>query len=215
MNPPGYRSMLRGKVEGSRFELRLELVRYAQEHGIWEAGRAFRCSRNTVRLWLRRYEAGGAGALVERTRAPKRIPHKTSKQQERRVVAARTAVPCYGPRRLKSQFGLKMSKNAIARILKEKGLTRRRRKKREKQADLREVKARYRALTHLQMDVKYLWDIPQYWPQMEALGLPRYEYTIRDTKSGALFLGFAQQLSVTYTSILIQRCLKHLERFGI
>jgi len=45
MNPPGYRSMLRGKVEGSRFELRLELVRYAQEHGIWEAARAFRAIR--------------------------------------------------------------------------------------------------------------------------------------------------------------------------
>src|SRR5690606_41048891 len=59
MNPPGYSSMLRGKVEGSRFELRLELVRYAQEHGIREAARAFRASRNTVRLWLRRYEAGG------------------------------------------------------------------------------------------------------------------------------------------------------------
>lgn len=61
MNPPGYRSMLRGKVEGSRFELRLELVRYAQEHGIREAARAFRASRNTVRLWLRRYEAGEPG----------------------------------------------------------------------------------------------------------------------------------------------------------
>jgi len=215
MSPPTYRSMLRGKVEGSRFELRLEMVRYAQAHGIREAARVFRSSRNTVRLWLRRYEAGGAGALVEQSRAPKRIPHKSSPAQVRKVVAARQAVPCYGPRRLRSAFGLMPSKNAIARILKEQGLTRRKRKKREKQADLREVKARYRALTHLQMDVKVLWDIPQYWAQMQALELPRYEYTIRDTKSGALFLGFSQQLTVTYASLLIRRCLKHLERFGI
>ncbi len=215
MSPPTYRSMLRGKVEGSRFELRLQMVRYAQEHGIREAARVFRSSRNTVRLWLRRYEAGGVAALEERSRAPKRIPHKTSAAQVRRVVSARKAVPCFGPRRLKSEFGLKPSKNAIARILKEAGLTKRKRKKRQKQADLREVKARYRALTHLQMDVKVLWDIPQYWPQIQARELPRYEYTIRDTKSGALFLGFSQQLTVTYASLLIRRCVKHLERFGI
>lgn len=215
MSPPGYRSVMRGKVEGSRFEWRLEMVRWAQEKGIREAARTFRASRNTVRLWLRRYEAGGAGSLVERSRAPKRIPHKTSRAQERKVIAARKSVPCYGPKRLKTHFELTPSKNAIGRILKVNGLTKRRRKKREKQADLREVKARYRALTHLQMDVKYLWDIPQYWPQIEALGLPRYEYTIRDTKSGALVLGFAQQLSVTYASILIRRCLRHLEDWGM
>lgn len=215
MSPPRYRSILRGKVEESRFEFRLEMVRFSQEHGIREAARVFRASRNTVRLWKRRYEAGGAGALVEQSRAPKRIPHKTTKAQERAIEAARQAVPCYGPVRLKTMFGLQPSKNAIGRVLKVKGLTRQRRKKRQKQADLREAKAKYRALTHLQMDVKYLWDIAQYWPQMEALGLPRYEYTIRDTKSGALFLGFSSQLTVTYASLLIRRCLTHLERWGV
>jgi transposase len=215
VNPPGYRSITRGMMEEGRFAFRLQLVRYAQEHGVREAGRAFRASRNTVRLWLRRYEAAGAGGLMDRSRAPKRIGHKTSRAEEKRIVAARKMVPCYGPLRLKSAFGLKAGKNAIGRILKEKGLTKRRKKKREKQADLRAVKARYRALTHLQMDVKYLWDIPQYWPQLEALGLPRYEYTIRDTKSGALSLGFAHELSVAYASLLIKRYLKHLERWGI
>lgn len=215
MSPPSYRSILRGKVEESRFEFRLQMVRHAQEQGIRETARVFRASRNTVRLWLRRYEAGGAGALREESRAPKRIPHKTPKAEERKVIAARRAVPCYGPRRLKQMFELELSKNAIGRILKAEGLTRRKRKKREKQADLREAKAKYRALTHLQMDVKYLTDLPHYWPQMEARGLPRFEYTIRDTKSGAVFLGFGQQLSVTYASILIRRCLAHLKLWGI
>ena len=215
MSPPGYRSMMRGKVEESRFELRLEMVRWAQEKGIRDAARAFRASRNTVKLWLRRYEADGVRALEDRSRAPKRIPHKTSQAEARKVIAARKAVPCFGPARLKEMFDLAPSCGAIARIVKEEGLTRRRKKKREKQADLREEKARYRALTHLQMDVKYLWDIPHYWTQMEGLGLPRYEYTIRDTKSGALFLGFGNQLSVTYASILIRRCITHLGRWGI
>lgn len=49
MSPLTYRSAIRGKVEESRFALRLELVRYAQEEGIREAARTFGCSRNTVR----------------------------------------------------------------------------------------------------------------------------------------------------------------------
>jgi transposase len=215
MNPPSYRNAMEGKEKEARFQYRLRLVRHAQEHGIRATGRAFRCERATVRTWLRRYEAEGVRGLEERSRAPKRIPHKATAEEEEAIITARQAVPCFGPDRLIEWFGLSRSRNTIGRILKAHGLTRRRRKKREKRADLREVKAQYRALTHLQMDVKYLTDIPHYWPQMEALRLPKFEYTIRDTKSGALFLGFGRQLSVTYASLLIRRCLGHLERCGI
>lgn len=215
MSPLTYRSAIRGKVEESRFALRLELVRYAQDKGIREAARTFGCSRNTVRCWLRRHEAQGAGGLVDQSRAPKRIPHKASVELEQHVEACRKRAPCMGPRRLKHEFDLPLGKNAIGRILREKELVRRRRRKRERQNDLREVKARYQALTHLQMDVKYLTDLPEYWPQMEALGLPRFQYTIRDTKSGGTFLGFGDELSVTFSSLLIRRCLTHLSRWGI
>lgn len=221
MNPPSYRNTMEGKDKEARFYHRLRMVRHAQEYGLRATARAFRCSRNTVRLWVRRYEGedeelgAGAGALVEKSRAPHRIPHKTLAEEEAKVIEARKKVPHYGPDRLKEWFDLAPSRNAIGRILKDHGLTKPKRKKREKQADLREVKAQYPALTHLQMDVKYLTDIPQYWPQMQAVGLPKYEYTIRDTKSGATFLGFGHQVTVTYASLLIQRCLNHLERWGI
>ncbi len=215
MNPPSYSNVMEGKDKESRFQHRLRMVRHAQAHGIRVTERVFRCSRNTVRKWLRRYEAEGVKGLEERSRAPHRIPHKTSPAEEAKVVAARQQVPNYGPDRLKEWFDLEPSPNTIGRILKDRGLTKPKRKKRHKQADLRAVKAQYPALTHLQMDVKYLWDIPQYWPQMQALGLPKYEYTIRDTKSGAVFLGFGHQVTVTYASLLIQRCLNHLERYGI
>jgi transposase len=215
MSPPRYRSMMEGKDKDACFQFRLRLVRHAQEYGVRATAKAYLCSRNTVRLWLRRYEAEGVRGLEEHSRAPHRIPHKTTTAEEAEIVAAREAAPFMGPLRLKEYFGLRRGKNAIGRVLKVRGLSKPKRKRREKQADLREVKAQYAALTHLQMDVKYLTDIPRYWPQMEALGLPRYEYTIRDTKSGALFLGFGRQLSVTYASLLIRRCLSHLERCGI
>lgn len=107
MSPVGYLTMIEGKTKGSKFQLRLELVRFALKEGIREASRAFRCSRNTVRLWLRRYEEEGLSGLVERSKAPKRIPHKTSLYLEGKVIEARRQVPCYGAERLKEMFSLK------------------------------------------------------------------------------------------------------------
>jgi transposase len=47
--------MIRSK--NKTYTLRLEMVKHAKTHGIRPAMRAFACSRNTVRLWLRRFQA--------------------------------------------------------------------------------------------------------------------------------------------------------------
>ncbi len=133
----------------------------------------------------KRFDSGGAGALKNKSRAPHRRPLKTPQEVEREIIAKRKKAPCYGPKRLKYfNPSLKASEGAIYRILKEHGLLRRHRKKYQRKQDLREVKTKYKSLTHHQEDVKHLYDIPEYWPQMTALKLPKYEYTIRDTKSG-------------------------------
>ena len=79
--------------------------------------RAFRCSRNTVRLWLRRYQQQGLAGLEERSRALHYIPHKAPPEVEQQVLEARDAIPCFGPRRLKRHVDLPCSTGAIARIL--------------------------------------------------------------------------------------------------
>ena len=215
MNPVNYTMIMKGKDRESKWDIRLMLVRYAQKRGIREAARCIGCSRNTVRLWMRRYELAGVTGLAEQSRAPHRIPHKASKEMEGKVLAARKAVPCYGPRRLKMMFEIPISVNAIARILKEQGMTPKPRKKHRKKNDLRMVKAQYQALTHHQMDIKYLNDIPMFYPFMCNLNLPKFQYTIRDTKSGALFLAFASELNTTYTVMFVKRYLSHLRKHGI
>lgn len=60
---------------------------------------------------------------------------------------------------------------------------------------MRVVKARRKSMAHMQMDVKYLTDIPNYWEQLKPLGLPKFQYTIRETKTGMLFLGYSDELS--------------------
>jgi transposase InsO family protein len=88
-------------------------------------------------------------------------------------------------------------------------------RKHRRKADLRAIKAAHPPLHRLQMDVKYLTDIPHYWPQLQAQGLPRFQYTIRDEALGALYLSYASDLSKTYASLALERVLKHLGAHGV
>ena len=211
-----YCDMIFNRSPEEQISIRQRMVRYAQKHGVKSAMRHYGCSKNTVKEWLRRFKIGGAGALKNKSRAPHSCPHKTPKEIEDQVVAKRKAAPCYGPRRLVYfNPSLRLSQGAIYRILKEKGLIRKHKKKYRRKQDLRAVKAQYMSLSHHQEDVKHLYDIAEYWPQMTALKLPKYQYTIRDTKSGFTIVGFSNEYSEQYSTMLTETYLSHLKSFGI
>ena len=196
--------------------IRQKIVRYAQQHGNKPAARHYGCDVRTVREWKKRFKASGTSALVNKSRAPHRCPHKTSLELEEQIVQKRKIAPCYGPKRLKFfNPSLKASEGAIYRVLKERGLLRKRRKKYRVKQDLRKVKARYRSLTHFQEDVKHLYDIPYYWTQMTTQKLPKYEYTVRDAKSGFTIVAFANEYNEQYSTMLTETFLSHLKSFGI
>lgn len=90
---------------------------------------------------------------------------------------------------------------------------RKRRKKHQVKQDLRAVKARYKAFEHIQMDIKHLYDIPPYWESIQRHKTPRYQYTIRDTKSGMLFWGFSCELSELNSRVMVTYLLKALRRW--
>jgi len=196
--------------------IRQEVMRYAQMHGNKPASRRYGCDVRTVRLWRRRFEQKGTGALQNKSQAPHHCPHKTSAAIEDLIIAKRKEAPCYGPKRLKYfNPSLSISEGAIYRILKEKGMLRKRRKKYQTKQDLRDVKAQYKSLTHNQEDVKHLYDIPYYWKQMMQFNLPKFEYTIRDAKSGFTALAFSDEYSEQYSTILTEIFLSHLKAHGI
>lgn len=213
MCPEGYCAMIRSK--NHRFDLRIHLVRLASLKGIREAAKSFRCSRNTVRTWLRRCKAGGPSALKELSRAPKSCPHKTSPGHEREVLRQRARTPGFSAARLKREFGLFPSVGAIARILRQKGLTHRRKRKHQTKRDLRAIKAKYPPLRRFQMDIKYLNDLPHYWPYYQSKGYPHFQYTTRDIRTGVTFLAFADAISVTYSELTVRRLMTHLKDYGI
>jgi transposase len=197
-----------------KFAVRYQMVMSALSKGIRPTMREFRCSRNTVRLWLRRYEQQGLAGLEERSRAPHHIPHKTPPEVEQQVVEARDAIPCFGPRRLKRYFDLPCSTGAIARILQQSGRSQRRKKPRPRARSLAAEKLSWPAFGLLQVDVKDLSDLPGY-RELIPFGLPRYQFTARIVPEGGIWLAFSAVNDSTYALLFGDRLLAHLAACGV
>lgn len=197
------------------YSLRLNMVMWARKIGISQTAREYKTTRKTVRKWVRRYESRGLKGLENDSRAPHHIPHKTCKVLEERVIELRETHPRWGPYRLKEHYDLPISMKAISRIIRDAGLVRRRKKKWKKRRDLREVKKRYKPFEHIQMDTKDLSDIEKYWPQMRRLGLPRYEHTARDVRTGGTWYAYAHTNDTTNAGIFGSYLLAQLERYGL
>jgi putative transposase len=61
---------------------------------------AFGISRKTGYKWWNRFCSEGLSGLADRSRAPKRIPHKTAKSIEQKLLGARKLHASWGPRKL-------------------------------------------------------------------------------------------------------------------
>lgn len=202
------------RMRPDRHFLHQKLVAFARAHGLKATAREFGCSRNTARKWLRRFVPGKPSALAERSRRPHHCPHQTPSSVEGVVVRLRKQTG-FGAERLKQEFQINCSVGAIARILRQRQLTRPRKKKPHTKKQLRSVKRTWRLFQQLSTDTKYLQDIPYYWPQMTRLRLPRFQYTVREVVSGAAFVGYADELSKTYAVLLAELLSTHLAHHGV
>ena len=123
------------------FSVRKSIAIEAQKNGIKPTARKFYMSKNTVRLYLRRFLSEGNDGLIDRRNGPEHIPHKTSEIVEAKIVEYRTLASCYGAKRLKYFFDLAPSVGAIHRVLKSRGLVKNKKRKHQKKNDLRHIKA--------------------------------------------------------------------------
>jgi len=207
--------IVRMKHRADKFELRLRLVRFALQEGVKPAARAFQTTPKTVRKWLDRYRQERLAGLEELPRIPESCPHKIPAALERRIVSLRKRYPFMGARRLVDEHRLPCSHQAVSRVLRDHGLIQKRRKTHQKKKDLARIKRRWRLFGQISVDTKDLTDIPHSWPQRKALGLPRYQFTAREIRSGMMFLAYAEEKSA-YNACLFARLLaNHLKACGI
>lgn len=216
MEPNGYFSTMNNSKDKQK--LRYQMVEYAQATTISQAARTFRTTRPTVRKWIDRYEKEAYTGLLDRSRAPHTCPHKASKAVERKVLKLREQVP-WGGERIRFQWGenaLPCGVGAFQRIIRKHGKQRpRRKKKSRRKQDLRAAKAGLPPMQEFRMDTKYLTDLAAYTPQMERLGLPRLQYTIRELPTGGQWLVYADELSMDHATRTVRRFLTHLVVCGV
>ena len=193
----------------SSYELRLRVVHSARQIGLKPTARLFGASPQTVRKWVRRYQAQKRRGLADRSHAPRRCPHKTSPQLERQLGEPRQ-LSGFGPRRLKVEFQLPVSQGAIARILRQQGLVRPRKRKPVTKQDLRARKAAWPVFSKLCHDTKDLDDIPCYWTQAQALRLPLVQYTARELRPGLTFADYALPRSASLACVFAERVISQL-----
>ena len=205
--------MLRRSTEPTY--LRLELVRYAREHGIKPAARQFGTTVRTVRKWLRRWEPGSLRGLADHSRAPHHPRQGITQGQRRQAVRLKRKLPSWGASRMKRDFSLALSEKALRRIWQEEGLLKRKRRKHKTKQCLREVKRAWRLFEQTSVDTKDLCDIPELWAQAQALGLPRYQYTAREVTSGWHYVSYAQECTLAYSKLFAEVVLAHLRACGV
>ena len=198
------------------FNNRCDMVCYAMKQGIKPASRHYSCSRNTIRKWLRRYTTDQSlTALKNRSRKPRYSPNMTPEHEAKEIRKLRDSLKKIGARRMQYEFDIKRSVSAIHRIIKQSNNPPRRRKKHVTKNDLREEKQKLKIFEKIQIDIKDLCDIPYYWKQMVLYKLPRYQFTARDVKSGALFIAYGRNKDCVNASTFCAYLLQHLKRFNI
>jgi hypothetical protein len=134
---------------------------------------------------------------------------------EKKIVGLRKEFPFKGSKRLKREHNLPCSHEAIRRTLNEYGLIKKRRKKHKRKRDLSAIKKKWPLFGQITVDTKDLKDMPHYWPQMKILGLPKYQFTAREIRSGLMFLGFANEKSASNSCLFAQILCGHLKSCGV
>ena len=200
----------------SMYDWRLRMVRYAQEHSIKAAAREFEVSRNTVRRWVRRFESGEG--LEDKKRGTTNHPMKmkfgyrchleslvqTKVQNHNKIIGTQVQ------KQLQTEVGGKYSLPTIIKTLKQIGAWKTKKPKARPKRDLREVTDRMKFGECIQIDIKYLTDIPAMRFSQKCLDVPKYQITARDRATGALWYAFANEKSSMVTTLFAEYLLEHL-----
>jgi transposase len=180
-----------------------------------KVAREYGTNRKTVMKWVERYRLHGWEGLRDLPRRPLSSPNKTDDVREVEIVELRQDTG-FGAERLKREFELNTGHNAIHRIFKKHGLiNKQREKKRYKRNSLRSIKEQLKPFELIQIDIKYLIDIPWLYPFLKGFNLPKYQITARDVKTGTVYVFFCYEKSIASTIRATDILLTHLKLCGI
>ena len=213
-------------------QIRLAMVkRYQEIKNVSLVAKEFHTTRKTVRKWVMRF-SGAISSLCNLSKAPQKPHRQLAQETERLLVEFKKKHPPLGydyihHYLLKHGCNEIPSKSTCYAVWKKYGLLPKHKRKHEKKKDLRKIKSKYKPFEKIQIDVKELKDIPNILEQSLRLGLkqqkdlpikyglPMYQYTARDIKTGTLFVSLAFEHTRHTAAIFADRVLTHLANHGI
>jgi len=222
-----YKDFLKDSSEP--LSIRKAMIQRHQELGsITKVALEFNTTRKTVRKWVGRFK-GHISSLKNRSKAPKNPNLQILDTTREHIIQFRKDHPNMGYSYIISYLNQQRcteipSAATIYAIWKKNKLLKVHYKKSEKKKDCRAIKQKYLAFEKIQIDVKELKDIPNYLEQSLDLqrkkglikpGLPMYQYTARDLKTGALFISLAHEHTRHNSAIFVDMLLSHLKRFDV
>ena len=193
--------------------------RYYETLNYSQVGREYGCKRETVKFWVLRFEKEGIEGLKDKSRFPHHIPHKTPKWIEDEIEKiAKSKRYSIGQDRIQSELrklGIQRSTSTINRIMHERNLIKKRKKKWKKKKQIQEYRKKLKALRYWQIDVKDLIDIPNIYALIETGIIPRYQYSAKDVITGTAFMAYAFNYNLISSIRFAQALLEHLRKFDI
>jgi hypothetical protein len=215
---PKYNNIMKLMSVSGKYTYRLRLVHSSYTIGIKPTARLFGCTVKTARKWRKRYISHGVSGLEEASRKPHRSPGKCTEDFEAKIIALRQRTKNrYGAEKLIERFAIQeYGRSCIKRIIRQHGLKKVRKTRFQKRKQLWSTKKLTKAFEKMQVDVKVLTDISNYWPQYlkHLKEYPRYEITARDVKTGAAFIALMKKNNQTNTATFIYLLGEHLKEQG-
>lgn len=204
------------RISKDKKQIRYQMVIYAKEHGVKPTARLYATGPKTIRKWLRRFEEDGYQALEDMSHKPHRSPNKTPPDTASRIIRLKREYKRIGAEQIKTLENVSASAKTMRKIWRENGVaSRKRRKKHRTKQNLRDIKKRFKLFERVCEDTKDLYDIPEYWTQMTRKRLPKVQYTFREISCGVQFLGFADERSLTHTTLFADYVNEHLKKYGL
>ena len=214
-----YKENLKMMDFSGKLNYRWNMIIYAKQEGISKAAKVYNTTRKTVRKWIKRYEEGGIENLKNKSRIEQDFPTKMPKKIEKQIIKLRNKYPFWGARRIKEDLMLNYSQVTINKKLKQAGLIkkkkRRYKQRKEKMEYLKKIRNSYKPFQKIQVDIKYLTDIPEIRGDLRYYKLPKYQITARDYKTGYQHIGFSYEKTTTATGIYIDYLCRKLENAGV
>lgn len=190
---------------------RLDMVHMALEIGYKATARYYNTDRNTVRKWVRRYQSEGIKGLRDRNKKPLNSPNKIKQCDIDKIFeVCKWAIEkekYITVKNIRKKTKIKnYSDVTIARYIK-KAITKPKKKSDKTTGASVLFKEFLKPFEIIQIDIKYLTDIPNLHPYFETQNLAKYQITARDVYTGFPIVAYCHDKSVYMTTKFLEEVL--------